>query len=74
MKKLTNHTALQCGLVFCIIYDLGFVDFLKEEVGLKTSSIIFKQVQLTYTYSQTLALSSLRNLIKFIVDFIVFVV
>lgn len=42
-----NHTALQCGLVFCIIYDLGFVDFLKEEVGLKTSSIIFKQVQLT---------------------------
>lgn len=47
MKKLTNHTALQCGLVFCIIYDLGVVDFLKEEVGLKTSSIIFKQVQLT---------------------------
>lgn len=35
-KKITNHTALQCGLVFCIIYDLGFVDFLKEEVGLKT--------------------------------------
>lgn len=31
-----NHTSLQCGLVFCIIYDLGFVDFLKEEVGLKT--------------------------------------